>query len=223
MLRFILTPVRFFESRRMRPPNWVLALSAPLLCGCLQVVSNRLFVSKTEPMVAQLMARLNVDAAGFPFAGVFTVVSSLTYPMLLALAVLAVVCLDVLLKDSRQSRRLGEFTALCFFTHVPYCAWMVLVAWFWVPEDIRIPVHATPYEVWTAVETYRAEMLSAPMLSTARILWFYSMAWLACQLSVSLKVVSGIPVRAAAVVAVALFAGFAGLDLIGNLLGFWRG
>ena len=48
-------------------------------------------------------------------------------------------------------------------------------------------------------------MWSAPLLSTGRLLSYYSLLWFAAVLSAALKVVAGLSTRATVVVAVILF------------------
>ena len=55
------------------------------------------------------------------------------------------------------------------------------------------------------MERYRETMLSSPLLSTGRLLSYYSLLWLAVVLSVALKVVTGLSTRASVVVAIVLF------------------
>ena len=62
---------------------------------------------------------------------------------------------------------------------------------------------------------YRETTLARPLLSTGRLLSYYSLLWLAVVLSVALKVVTGLSTRATVVVAVVLFT----LCAAGPLLG----
>jgi len=57
----------------------------------------------------------------------------------------------------------------------------------------------------TQVRDYQATLLSEPLLSTGRLLSYYSLVWLAAVLSIALKVVTGLSTRATVVMAIVLF------------------
>ena len=205
MLNLVWSPVRFFDARRRRRPDWRTALAAPALCAGLQSVSVSIFNSKTRPIVDSALARLDLPLTGLPSPHLFVAISALAYPAFFGLLTLAVLALDVLVKDSGQPTRLTEFTALCFYTQVPYCLLMILIAWFWVPDPIRLPVGLSTAELLSWMRHYQATMLSGPLLSTGRLLSYYSLVWLAAVLSVALKVVTGLSTRATVVMAIVLF------------------
>ncbi len=139
MLNLVWSPVCFFDARRCRDPVWGVALTAPALCAGLQGMSGWIFSGKTRPIVDAALARLDLPLTGLPSGYLSVAMSILAYPMFFGLLTLAVLALDVLVKDSGQPERLTEFTALCFYTQVPYCLLMVAIAWVWVPEPIRLP------------------------------------------------------------------------------------
>ncbi len=139
MWNIVWSPVRFFDARRHRHADWVTALAAPALCAGLQGVSVSIFSGKIRPMLDAALARLDLPLAGLPSGHLFIAMSALTYPMYFALLTLAVLALDVLTNDSGQPARLTELTALSFYTQVPYCLVMILIAWVWVPEPMRLP------------------------------------------------------------------------------------
>ena len=179
MLNLVWSPVCFFDARRYRAPDWGTALTAPALCAGLQGLSVSIFSGKTRPMVDAALARLDLPLRELPSGHLFVAMSILTYPMFFGLLTLAVLALDVLMKDSGQPARLTEFTALSFYTQVPYCLLMIVIAWVWAPEPIRLPAGPSTAEVLTAMERYRETMLSSPLLSTGRLLSYYSLLWLA--------------------------------------------
>ncbi len=205
MLNLVWSPVCFFDARRHRPPDWGTALAAPALCAGLQSVSVSIFSDKTRPMVDSALARLDLPLTGLPSPHLFVAISALTYPAFFGLLTLAVLALDVLVKDAGQPTRLTEFTALSFYTQVPYCLLMILIAWVWVPDPIRLPAGLSTAELLTQVRDYQATLLSEPLLSTGRLLSYYSLVWLAAVLSIALKVVTGLSTRATVVMAIVLF------------------
>ena len=186
-------------------PAWGAALTAPALCAALQGVSVSIFGAKTRPMVDAALARLDLPLTGLPSGHLFVAMSALTYPMFFGLLTLAVLALDVLVTDSWKPARLTEFTAVSFYTQVPYCLLMTLSAWVWVPEPIRLPAGPSTVDVLTAVQRHRDTMLSGSLLSTGRLLSYYSLLWLAAVLSIALKVVTGLSTRATVMVAIVLF------------------
>ena len=216
MWNLVWSPVRFFDARRHRHADWITALAAPALCAGLQSVSVSIFSGKIRPMLDTALARLDLPLASLPSGHLFVAMSALTYPMYFALLTLAVLALDVLANDSGQPARLTELTALSFYTQVPYCLLMILIAWVWVPEPMRLPLGRSTAEVLTAVQRYRETMRSGPLLSTGRLLSFYSLLWLAAVLSVALKVVTGLSTRATVVVAMVLLR----VCAAGPILGF---
>ena len=179
-------------------------------------MSVSIFSGKTRPMVEATLARLDLPLTGLPFGQLFVAMSVLTYPAFFGLLTLGVLALDVLIKDSGQPARLTEFTALSFYTQVPYCLLMILIAWVWVPEPMRLPLGRSTAEVLTAVQRYRETMRSGPLLSTGRLLSFYSLLWLAAVLSTALKVVTGLSTRATVVVAMVLLTVCAAGPILGS-------
>lgn len=136
MLNLVWSPVSFFDARRRRHPDWGTALAAPALCAALHCVSMSIFSGKTRPLVDSALARLDLPLMGLPSPHLFIASSALTYPAFFGFLTLAVLALDVLVQDSGQPTRLTEFTALAFYTQVPYCLLMILIAWVWVPDPI---------------------------------------------------------------------------------------
>ena len=205
MWTLVSSPVRFFDARRRRQPSWATALAAPALCAGLQSVSMSIFSGKTRPMLDAALSRLDLPVTGLPSGPLFAAMSALTYPAFFALLTLGVLALDVLVGGSGQPARLTEFTALCFYTQVPYCLLMILIAWVWVPVPIRLPAGPSTAELLAVVQGYRETMQSEPLLSTGRLLSYYSLLWLAGVLSAALKVVAVLSTRATVVVAIVLF------------------
>lgn len=57
----------------------------------------------------------------------------------------------------------------------------------------------------TQVRHHQATLLSGPLLSSGRLLSYYSLAWLAIVLSIALTVVAGLSTRATVLMAIVLF------------------
>ena len=205
MWTLVSSPVRFFDARRRRHPRWVTALAAPALCAGLQSVSMSIFSGKTRPMLDAALASLDLPLTGLPSGPLFVAMSALTYPTFFALLTLGILALDVLVGDSGQAARLTEFTALGFYTQVPYCLLMIFIAWVWVPAPIQLPAGPATTELMAVVQRYLETVQSERLLSTGRLLSYYSLLWLAVVLSSALKVVAVLSTRATVVVAIVLF------------------
>jgi hypothetical protein len=199
------SPVRFFDARRHCAPAWLPALAAPTLCAALQGVSVAIFSGKTRPLLEAALGRVDLPLTGLPAGPLFAAMSVLVYPMVFGLLTLAVLALDVLVKDSGQPARLTEFTALSFYTQVPYCVLMVAIAWVWAPDPLRVPAGSSTMELLIQVQHYHTTMLSGPLLSTGRLLSYYSLFWLAAVLSIALKVVDRLSILATVAIAIVLF------------------
>ena len=200
------SPVRFFGTRRHCRPRVLTALAAPALCAALQGIAVAIFSGRTRPVLEAALARSDLPLTGLPGAPLFAAMSILTYPMVFGLLTLAVLALDVVVKDSGQPARLTEFAALSFYTQVPYCVLMIAIAWVFVPDPLRLPVGSSTVELLTEEQRYRATMLSEPLLSTGRLLSYYSLLWLATVLSIALAVVDGLSTQATVAIAIVLFA-----------------
>lgn len=205
MWSLLWSPGRFFAARLHRPPRWGFALGGPALCAGLQSVSAYLFSAKTRPLVDAALATLDLPLPGLPSERLLIAMSVLTYPMFFALLTLAVLAIDVLLKDSRQPAHLTEFTALSFYTQVPFCLVMIVIAWAWAPEPMRLPAGSAA-ELLSATYRYRDAMQAGPLLSTGRLLSYYSLLWLAAVLSLALQAVAGLSTRATVAAAAVLLA-----------------
>lgn len=220
MLDFVFSPVTFFEQRLRRPPNWPLALLPLGLCVIVQIASALLFVEKMQPVLAGLTGDLAAPAAwATPFEVFSVVLVPFGYAATYAMAALAVVCLDVITKDSRRGARLAEFAALSFFTHVPYAFVTVLIAYFWSPGESGLGSGLSIEDVRLAVERQHAAIMASPLLSTGRLLSYYSTVWLVVLLSAALKAVTGLGTKAAWLAAVFLLAVFVGIRLLARAAG----
>ena len=200
------SPVRFFETRRAKSLHWLAAAGAPVLCGVLQAVSGSMTLTKTLPDVERVMAVLDTPFAEFPAQGMAAVGGLLGYPMFYGVLLLAVLAIDILVKGSEQPRLLAKFTAVSFYTQVPWCMVMIAIAWHWTPEPLRLPSgDPSEAEILEAVARYRYSIQSGPLLSTGRLLGHYSNLWLSAVLAIALKVVGSLSVRATFAVGAVLF------------------
>jgi hypothetical protein len=181
----------------------------------LQLVSSLLFSEKMLPLIQELLAKQQMGPSALrPIGIVSAVLASGSYFVTYGMAVVALVCLDVLLKDSGRAQRLVEMAGLCFFSQVPYCLLMVVVAYLWSPEPIWVPPGASVEELRITVQEYREAMFAWGPLVASRIIGYYSLIWLVGLMSVSLKVVSRLSGRAVVFAGTILLALFVFVQLM---------
>lgn len=205
MLTLFWSPVRYFETRRADGLHWLAAAGAPVLCAVLQAVTSSMTLAKTLPEIETVMARVETPFAEFPLQGLAVVGGLLGYPMFYGVMLLAVLAIDILASGSEQPRLLAKFTAVSFYTQVPWCIAMIVIVWLWTPEPIRLPVGASNPDIMDAAAGYQRSLQSDPLLSTGRLLEHYSSLWLSAMLAIALKVVGSLSVRATVAVGTVLF------------------
>lgn len=217
MLQLLSSPLRFFDHRRVRPVDWVTALAAPVLCAALQGLAALVLTAKTRPLVeAALEGRL--PATGLLPTYLVAAVTALSYPVFFGLLVLAMLALNVMVKNPGPPDRLTEFTALSFYTQVPCGLLLLVIAWQWEPQGIRLNLDVPTAELLSAVNAFRDTLLSDPLPSTGRLLSIYSLIWLASVLSIALKALTRLSTGATAIVAVSLLVICVGGPLVGMVL-----
>ena len=205
MFTLFWSPVRFFETRRTDGLHWLAAAAAPVLCGVLQTVSGSMTFDKMLPELERVLALVDAPFAEFPVQGLAIVGGLLGYPMFYGVLLLAVLALDILVGGSEKPRLLAKFTAVSFYTQVPWCIAMIAIAGYWTPEPLRLPVGASETEILEAATRYRDVIQSGPLMSTGRLLEHFSVLWLSAVLAIALKAVGSLSVRAAVAVGTVLF------------------
>ena len=206
MFKLFWSPVRFFEARRDGGLHWLAAVGALGLCAALQTVAGAMTTAKILPAMERALAVLDVPLTEFPVQGLALVSGLLGYPMFYGVMLLAVLALDIVASGSEQPRLLAKFTAVSFYTQVPWCLLMIAIAWHWTPEPLRLPVGASNADVLEQMTRYQTSVLSGPLMSTGRMLEHYSQLWLAAMLAIALKVVGSLSIRATVAVGAVLFA-----------------
>ena len=199
------SPVRFFETRRANGLHWLTAAGAPALCAGLQAVNGSIASAKMLPAMEDAIALIDVPFAEFPLQSIAFVAGLLGYPMFFGVMFLAVLALDIMASGSEQPRLLARFTAVSFYTQVPWCIVMIAIAWHWTPEPLRLPVGASEAETLEAMTRYQVAVRSGPLMSTGQLLGHYSQLWLSAVLAIALKVVGSLSVRATVAVGTVLF------------------
>lgn len=198
------SPIRFFEARRAGL-HWLAAAGGPGLCAALQAVQGSMASAKMRPARDAAMAAIDAPFAEFPVHGLVLAGGLLGYPMFFGVMFLAVLALDIVASGSEQPRLLAKFTAVSFYTQVPWCLLMIAVTWYWTIEPLRLPVGASDAEVMEQLARHQEMALSGPLMSTGRLLEHYAQLWLSAVLAVALKVVGSLSVRATVAAGAVLF------------------
>ena len=205
MYMLLWSPVRFFETRRADGLHWLAAAGAPALCAVLQTVAGSITSAKILPELENAIALLDIPFPALPLRSMAVVGGLMGYPMFFGVMLLAVLALDVVARGSEQPRLLAKFTAVGFYTQVPWCIVMMAIAWHWTPEPLRLPVGASETEILEGMTRYQATVRSGPLMSTGQLLGHYSQLWLSAVLAIALKVVGSLSVRATVAVGAVLF------------------
>lgn len=194
------SPVRFFRARLERPPRYLGAL-APL-AAYIALTSAAVLVAMGKTRRVTEVAFAGVEAAALPPAWVgdaIGVMSSVTAGCsVFVLSALAVLALDMLFVQSGRGRRLVEFTALAYWSQVPFAAvWLAIVAGWWELAPLRLPPGATSVELLEVLQAYQEDSASEPLPSTLRLAASYFWCWLVALQAVALRVVAGFTVGGA--------------------------
>ena len=205
MYMLLWSPVRFFETRRANGLHWLTAAGAPALCAGLQAVTGSITSARILPAMEDAIAVIDVPFAEFPLQSIAFVAGLLGYPMFFGVMFLAVLALDIVASGSEQPRLLAKFTAVGFYTQVPWCIVMIAIAWHWTPEPLRLPVGVSQAEIMEQMTRYQVTVRSGPLMSTGQLLGHFSQLWLSAVLAIALKVVGSLSVRATVAVGTVLF------------------
>lgn len=194
------SPVRFFRARLEQPPRYLGALVP--LAAYIALTSAAVLVVGGKTRRVTEAAFAGVEAPLLPPAWVgdaIGVVSSVIAGCsVFALGALAVLALDTLFVQSGRARRLVEFTALAYWSQLPFTAvWLGILAWWWQPEPLRLPPGVTAAEMLEVLSGYQEDSASAPVLSTLRLGASYSWCWLVALQAAALRVVAGFSVGGA--------------------------
>ncbi len=217
MCQLLLSPVRFYDNRRNRRVDWVVALAAPLGCALLQGTAALIVSGKTRPVLEAALAG-QLQRTGLPSEYLMATVAGLGYPMFFGVLTLAMLALNVFVRTPGSAARLTEFTALGFYTQLPHALLAIGIAWIWEPDVIQLSSGASTADLLVAVSRYRDTVLSDPLPSTVRLLSLYSRIWLGAVLTIALKVVARLSTGATAMAALTLLTICAGGPLVGMLL-----
>ena len=194
------SPVRFFRARLERPPRYLAALAPLVAYTVLTSAAVLVVMDKTRRMAEVAFA--GADAPPLPPAWVgdaIGVISSVTTACsIFALSALAVLALDTLIVQSGRGRRLVEFTALAYWSQLPFAAvWLGIVAGWWEPAPLRLPPGATSVELLDVVSAYQEDSAREPLLSTLRLAASYFWCWFIALQAVALRVAAGFTVGGA--------------------------
>ena len=104
----------------------------------------------------------------------------------------------MLFTGSGRTRRLIEFSALAYWTQVPWTAVVAgVVLWGFELAPLRLAAGATPTELADAMRVYQEDSASTAGLSTMRLVGSYFWCWLVALQATALRVVSGFSIGGA--------------------------
>ncbi len=194
------SPVRFFRARLEGPPRYLAAL-VPLAAYTALTSAAVLVVMDKTRRVAEV-AFAGVAAPALPPAWVgaaIGIISSVTAAFFVfALGALALSALDMFFAQSGRGRRLVEFTALAYWSQVPFTAvWLGIVAGWWEPAPLRLPPGATSVELLEILSAHQEASAGEPLPATLRLVASYFWCWLIALQAVALRVVAGFTVGGA--------------------------
>ena len=194
------SPVRCFRARLERPPRYLAALAPLVAYTALTSVAVLVVMGKSRRVVDVALA--GVEAVALPPAWVgdaIGVISSVTAACsVFALSALAALALDALFAQSGRARRLVEFTALAYWTQLPFTVVsLVIVAVWWEPAPLRLPPGATSVELVDVLSAYQEDSEAEPLPSTLRLVASYFWCWFVALQAVALRVTAGFTVGGA--------------------------
>ena len=208
-------PRAFFREQLRSAPDWWLAFAAPILCSLLAGIAASVLGHRARGVQVDLLRYLDVPVEMLPPLPLMTVGVMLGYPAWYAMALLAMMSINVLYQDAARPSRLVEFTGLCFLTQIPVCLLTVVVALGYEPEPFRPPGQLPRIAILEAFIDHQNS--SAPLI-VIRTLSHVSALWLAGQLAAALMVAGRLSKRATAAAALFLAFVFVGVQVLLGLL-----
>ena len=208
-------PADYFEERLRNAPDWWLAAAGPILCSCLVGITATVLGHRARRVQIDLLRYLDVPVEMLPPPLLTTIAVMLGYPAWFGMALLALLSMNVLYRDTASPARLVELTGLCFLTQVPFCLVTIGIALSYEPEPFR-PLPGVPRSDTLAAFVDRQN--AAPSLLAIQTLSHVSALWLAGQLTVALKVAGKLSPRAAVVSVLFLALLFVGAQLAIDLV-----
>jgi hypothetical protein len=202
----LISPIRFFEARSRRRPNWAGA-AVPVVTQCVlagaigTVVSN-----KGQAAITTALAQFRDGNGGDGGTGLLmTAVSAISVlfnvlrtMFFFAVSVGAVIVLDILFAQSGRVRRLVEFTGYSYWPTVAWSVVTLAVLVFWcTPAEMSAPSLANMNDVGTMVANHQVRLASTPIQITLRIIASFFWGWQIAIQAAALRVVSGFTVAGA--------------------------
>ena len=193
----ILSPVIYFNSLRNREPGWLFSFGSVLLAAAASAVSVATITAKGQPMVAAALSAAGAlpPEAQTPPLGLlvaFSVVSVFAWQVVLfGLQVFAFCCFYWFLAQHGRARLLVKLMGVAYWAHIPFLAFMVLSAIFYVPLPLDLPSVVRAAEVQGILNVYQSQVAAEPLNLTVRMVGMYFGLWVVALQGVALRVVSG--------------------------------
>jgi hypothetical protein len=193
---------------------------APVLCGALQVVAAAILAERVQEVLAAALPHMDAARSLTPPLSASALTTVVGYPVAFGFSAMALICLDVLLVDSRRAPQLAACAAYTFYTQVPASVLLIVAVCLWSPAPLILDAAYPLAGLQHAALEYREAVRSAPLFAIAESVAELSLLWFAALLGVALRVVSGVSVRAAALSACLLWLAFGGVR---RLMWMWLG
>ena len=212
---YVARPTVFFREQLRGAPDWWLAFAAPILCSCLVGIAATVLGHRARGAQVDLLRHLDVPIEMLPPPPLMTISTMLGYPAWYAMALLALLSINVFYKDVAQPPRLAEFTGLCFLTQIPLCLLTIAMVLNYEPAPFRPTAGISRL---AALDAFIDHQNASAPLFIIRMVFYASALWLASQLAAALKVAGRLSTRAAVGSALFLALLFAGVQLAVSML-----
>lgn len=210
MFRLLWSPLRFFEERLSGPPRLWRGLAFPAACALFDLFSVVVLTRKISAELSTLALAAGLSPGAFSAARWPAFLTVLGYPMHFALSVVIIVSLDVMLKDSRQHRRLVELIGLAFAAFLPGAVMACVVSLGWSAPSAGGLLVSLP----ESAARYGQTLATDPWLSTVRVFYYFGLMWYCALLAAILNVAGILRPQAAAAITPVLFVALGGFRLV---------
>ena len=192
MAALLFSPIHYFRLRTARRPAWGLAFTPVIVVAGVQSLGAVAVFQRSQIAIADVISRFEMNilpaAAGVGIA-VFSVLFGVVVVFWLSTGTL--VALDLLFSQSGQARRLVEFSAIAYWSQVPWAVvgtgLMLMLMEF---EPVTVPPGVQATEIPGLLADHRMAHAAAPLQQVMGLMGMYFRIWLAFLQACALRVVS---------------------------------
>lgn len=206
MVALFVSPIHYFHARIERRPAWVFAFAPVIAVAALQSLGAVTVFQRSQAAMAGIVARFEITT--LPAAvGVGMAVFSVLFGAVVVfwMSAGALVVLDLLFSQSGRASRLVEFSALAYWTQVPWAvSATVLIVGLVELEPVTLPASVQTAEVPRMLADQQVAHAATPLQRAMGLVGMYFQIWLAALQACALRVVSGFTVGGAWTAGIAL-------------------